>query len=409
MAARLFLKKITGNPQACSMNGICRSPGIDKRTTLSCFLSPGMVNTTPQDRGCLLNNKPGAAKDGYVELWNNEHQVEKQKLLLPCFAATKDRGYVELVVEQQIRLAELVKKTTNKLQVEQQRLLLQKVQLQKWMKNFKGSLLSIQDHHELGGEEILKFIITRPFQNSLSKFSTRSQLSLQQRPGPYNLPRQAVEGVVCITTKDAFRLHNTTTGDSSPWIDITATREGRQVESIALGFDPQSKQHKVVCISSYVPARETTRTEYVVVEVLNVHHGTWTKGQHKWRKLKDGAHLPRAYCEGKRIAFLDGPVHVDGRIHWLIKNRKSIEWILNFNVKAETFIFTPLTIPRQGFGDISGQYRLMLMIVDGKIALLKSITTDQKVSSLWICHRTSKCGNNQCSDIKWTKEENADF
>ncbi|KAI3838333.1 hypothetical protein MKX03_005461 [Papaver bracteatum] len=196
------------------------------------------------------------------------------------------------------------------------------------------------------------------------------------------LPRQTVKGLLCITTNGAFLIYNPITGEASPWIE---TNNKLARNRIAFGFDPQSGEHKVICVSSSSNSDSVSddHNNNQVVEVLTV-------GKNTWRRIH--AIPPIAIGDDEQV-----PYYVDGCLYWrfrgdICKPRKP-ELIMKFDIVAEKFRVIP--IPDFVVDPCNSKLSLSVGIteIDGRIAVL------ERRMSLWIMHEDAD-GN-----IKWTEEE----
>ncbi|KAI3838334.1 hypothetical protein MKX03_005462 [Papaver bracteatum] len=195
-----------------------------------------------------------------------------------------------------------------------------------------------------------------------------------------NLPRQCVNGLLCIRTfrDEAFLMYNPITGEKSPWIE-TNNKQARN--RIAFGFDPQSGEHKVICVSSSSNSDSVSddHNNNQVVEVLTV-------GKNTWRRID--AIPPIAIGNDVKVPF-----YIDGCLYWRFRKTEP-EQIMIFDIVTEKFRVIP--IPGFVITPDAFSQTVELTEVDGRIAVF------ERCMSLWIMHEDAD-GN-----IKWTYEPDLD-
>ncbi|KAI3841116.1 hypothetical protein MKX03_007844 [Papaver bracteatum] len=149
----------------------------------------------------------------------------------------------------------------------------------------------------------------------------------------WTLPRQSVNGLLCLRTSrnDAFLIYNPITGEKSPWIEIKNKQARNQ---ISFGFDKQTNEHKVICISSSSKSGSGNNQINEVVEVFTV-------GKNTWRRID--AIPPIALDAGYDEK---DPYYVDGCIYRRIRPDVFHPWvrerILRFDIATEKFRIIPI-------------------------------------------------------------------
>ncbi|MCL7039369.1 hypothetical protein MKW94_009403 [Papaver nudicaule] len=193
--------------------------------------------------------------------------------------------------------------------------------------------------------------------------------SLVLEHGPYHpdsLPRQTVRGLICFTSNknDAFLIYNPITGERTPWIGTN--KQG----SIAFGFNIQSHEHNVICVSGDLDSDQ-------VVDVFTVGKNTWRKSDA----------IPPIAIGCAR------PFYVDGCLYWRFRETKKDEpeKILRFDIATEKFRIIPIHEYVSRFSQT-----VELTEIDGCIAVLDWLWNGK--ICLWKIHEKAD-GN-----IKWTGE-----
>ncbi|KAI3936530.1 hypothetical protein MKW92_005019 [Papaver armeniacum] len=258
----------------------------------------------------------------------------------------------------------------------------------------------------------------------------------------FGIPRQTVAGLVCVTAGgDSFLIYNPCTGQRTPWIETPTIGEhiggenGRQVDCIAFGYSPRTKEHKVLCISSkkkkgvvrglavYIPSMPHTEDRKVYCmqksedgKELNLfdHAGDaeevgadeeqvcqiFTVGENTWRRIDA---VP-PYSLLSKVCYVGGlsqyneeckSVYVRGKIYWRFRYTRKGEVIMVFDVRTEKF--KVISIPEH-VTKTPWKYpqTVELLDVDGHIAVVK-YTRDIPIS-LWILDQDN-------GSDKWSYEE----
>ncbi|MCL7050035.1 hypothetical protein MKW94_006949 [Papaver nudicaule] len=230
----------------------------------------------------------------------------------------------------------------------------------------------------------------------------------------FGIPKQTVAGLVCITSgTEEFLIYNPCTGERSPWIEtpnvheIVGGEKRREVDCIAFGYNPTTKEHKVLCISSvkrkgiarglsiYCPSRpgctekdrqffygkfedgkgisrsddveEVEADEEQVCEVFTV-------GENTWRRIDavPPYSLASKACYVGEIGLYNQEsksVYVRGKIYWRFRYTRRGEVLMVFDVRTEKF--SVISIP--GYvTETPWKYpqTVELLEVDGNIAVL---------------------------------------
>ncbi|KAI3897716.1 hypothetical protein MKX03_005548 [Papaver bracteatum] len=231
---------------------------------------------------------------------------------------------------------------------------------------------------------------------------------------PYGIPKQAVNGLVCITSGgEAFFIHNPSTGERSPWIETTTVSEGnagdgkRQVRCIGFGFNPKTNEHKVICISSIEKLKKRgeinwdfsykdEEIEDQVCEVLVV-------GENTWRRIDEvppyNMRTKDCYGGGMTFNWDNNSVYVNGSLYWRFRYTRKGEVIVGFDFGTEKFRVIPIPDSAIDPRVYKFSQTVELMEVDGHIAVLKWIS--EYHIALWIL-------NEDGDSIKWI-EEKIDF
>ncbi|MCL7022009.1 hypothetical protein MKW94_003969 [Papaver nudicaule] len=258
----------------------------------------------------------------------------------------------------------------------------------------------------------------------------------------FGIPKQTVAGLLCITSGcETFLIYNPNTGERTPWIETTTVNENiggerkREVDCIAFGYSPITKEHKVLCISStkkkgvsrglcmYIPSMPYTE-EGEVFCIKKVEDGkesdvfehsddleevgadeeqvceVFTVGENTWRRID----AVRPYSLASKVCYVGDigqyneeskSVYVRGKIYWRFRYTRSGEVIMVFDVRTEKF--SVISIP--GYvTETPWKYpqTVELLEVDGQIAVLNF--TPGCPISLWILNQ--KEGSSKWSYVK---------
>ncbi|KAI3888120.1 hypothetical protein MKX03_037531 [Papaver bracteatum] len=265
-------------------------------------------------------------------------------------------------------------------------------------------------------------------------FTTLSPTEVQKlepdRP-VFGIPTQAVAGLVCIQSRrEAFLIYNPNTRERTPWIETTTVNENvaeerrRQVNCIAFGYSPRTKEHKVLCISSikkkgvvrgltmYIPSMPYTLQGQVFcmkkfadgkktgvfehaddIEEVGADEEqvceVFTIGENTWRRIDA---VP-PYSLASKVCYVgelghyneeSKAVYVRGKIYWRFRYTRKGEVMMVFDVRTEKFkvISIPEHVTRS---PKKYPQTVELLEVDGHIAVLK-FTPDCPIS-LWILNQ----------------------
>ncbi|RZC63150.1 hypothetical protein C5167_024912 [Papaver somniferum] len=152
----------------------------------------------------------------------------------------------------------------------------------------------------------------------------------------YDEVSKPVNGLVCFTstTRPYFgvRIYNLSTRELSPWIRTTFPKKKKRhvnyLPTYHFGFDPATKEHKVICIWDY---KQNDSAWYHGCLVMTV-------GANTWRTI-DG--VPQHYLERPAV-------YANGSVHWIAYDlfhghiRKLL--IVAFHVGSEKF--TTIVVPK---------------------------------------------------------------
>ncbi|XP_026391134.1 putative F-box protein At4g38870 [Papaver somniferum] len=202
----------------------------------------------------------------------------------------------------------------------------------------------------------------------------------------FSLPRQSVNGFLCITSGKAFLIYNPITGEKSPWIEINNKQARNQ---IAFGFDKQSNEHKVICISSSnSDSGSADSNNQKVNEVFTV-------GKNTWRIIDAVPPIALGVGYNEKV-----PYYVDGCIYRRIRPDIFHPWereqILRFDIATEKFRIIPIP----DFVIDPDRYKFSQTVelteIDGCIAVLNWV--NEVCISLWKFREVAD-GN-----IEWIEE-----
>ncbi|KAI3914370.1 hypothetical protein MKW98_014977 [Papaver atlanticum] len=188
-----------------------------------------------------------------------------------------------------------------------------------------------------------------------------------------------VNGLVCFTstfTDIGVCIYNLSTRELSPWIRTTFPIKKRRFidyfPSFKFGFDPATKEHKVICIWDY---EENDSFQYQGSLVMTV-------GANTWRTIDE---VPQYYLKGDTAVYANGSVHwiTYALFHKYLSERKLL--IVAFDVGSEKFRI--ITVPKfitdqfgEDFDDVTH-----LLEVNDRVALAH-ILPDGNIAKLWILH-----------------------
>ncbi|MCL7021611.1 hypothetical protein MKW94_001669 [Papaver nudicaule] len=209
----------------------------------------------------------------------------------------------------------------------------------------------------------------------------------------YALPRQSVKGLLCLTGYAAFLIYNPITGETSPWFEIPNNDPQRKRNHIAFGYNPQSDEHIVVCLSG---SDKYSRYECISKRPKDQVVEVFTVGKNTWKRIDATPPISITH---------ECPFYVDGCLYWRFRDSANdsdsdadtdseegeLEQIMRFDIETEKFRVIPIPYFVHK-GDTLSQ-TVELIEVDGRIAVLT------RSMSLWKIHEDAN-GN-----IKWTKED----
>ncbi|KAI3964271.1 hypothetical protein MKW92_000397 [Papaver armeniacum] len=235
-----------------------------------------------------------------------------------------------------------------------------------------------------------------------------------------------INGLMCFvdTHKYAVSIYNISTREASPWIQSTLLLDEKEkhpeintrgvyITSYKFGFDPTTKEHKVLC-TWYIPVGSSLEEanddggeeanddgdDIEVCEILTLGSGTW-------RRIHE---VPPYFLTDNLPC-----VPVNGSIYWCTEMFTSPHiWrgcpacIVAFDVGIEKFrvIQIPDFIRNQPLDpDIFFNHFVRLVELDGRVGIVRRISAF--IAKLWIfddhCHGNEKVSKTTCGEI-WIEE-----
>ncbi|XP_026385192.1 F-box protein At1g30790-like [Papaver somniferum] len=181
---------------------------------------------------------------------------------------------------------------------------------------------------------------------------------------------------------------NLATREVTPWIKSTSLSNLRKEDrepfsfpwaSCTLGYDPVTKVHKVVGIwRSEQPKR-------LVGEVLTV-------GDNKWRKIDE--------VPPHELEYIGSSVYINGLIYyttqmlsiWEAKCKDTPRYLVTFDLGSEKFkaIRVPSGIFYHPTNDCFAYYRVKLLELGGRLALLVESSESNDIHDLWLFDNEDK-------------------
>ncbi|MCL7036260.1 hypothetical protein MKW94_007983 [Papaver nudicaule] len=249
------------------------------------------------------------------------------------------------------------------------------------------------DHYDEGDQYKQSFLLANLFESTTLPTSNRITLrKSEQKPFHYTDILNTVNGLICFVdrTVSSVCILNPSTRERTPWIASSLHENNKKNSSIAessssyfFGFDPATKQHKVVCMW------RIRKSVKAICEVLTV-------GDNTWRRIDEK--VPFVY----RVKV---SVYSKGFVYWGDKSVGIPTYINAFDVGCEKFkvIEVPKEIGEKckslpGGNNYYGPAD-SLMEVGGHIALLHRWTSN--VVKLWICDDDDTSTNGSYS--KWNE------
>ncbi|OVA17700.1 F-box domain [Macleaya cordata] len=205
-----------------------------------------------------------------------------------------------------------------------------------------------------------------------------------------------VNGLICFVDykEGAVLIYNLSTREATPWIKTATVKKEhmRMYPSYGFGFDPTTKEHKVLCVwENLTNKRLPSCPSDQVCEVLTVGHNSW-----RW------IHEVPPYNVHKE------PFYANGALYWLSvlgsPDNTLIEVIVAFDVGSEKFRVIPIPNFILDHPPPTKTFRHSvddLLEVDGHIALLdKTIHDENNVTfKMWIFDDDKKS-----SSCNWIEE-----
>ncbi|KAI3925164.1 hypothetical protein MKW98_009814 [Papaver atlanticum] len=212
--------------------------------------------------------------------------------------------------------------------------------------------------------------------------------SEQNKPLHYTEILKPVNGLICFVNRniDSVCILNPSTRELTPWIASSFRGNKRynftaELRTYCFGFDPATKQHKVICM------RKVRELKTDICEVLTV-------GDNTWRRIDDK--VPLFTSDVYQVSS----VYSNGFIYWGDRSYGIPRYLNAFDVGCEKFevIKVPKEITEQCKYPKGGYCVPLhrLLEVGGHIALLQRWT--DKVVKLWICEDDDTCNG---SYSKW--------
>ncbi|KAI3940927.1 hypothetical protein MKW92_003817 [Papaver armeniacum] len=209
---------------------------------------------------------------------------------------------------------------------------------------------------------------------------------------------RTTNGLLCVLNRIDYSVcvYNISTRESTPWIKSTFIKKQQDkkqdfsLSMFDLGYDPVTKEHKVIAVWSYKATNE------LVCEVLTVGQNTWRRIDASGRPLSEMYHL-----FGYNIVK---SVHVNGLICWLdFHHRCEESCLIQFHVGSEKFTKTKILLPNLNFNNFS------LIDIDSRLAML---SVDYSTAKMYIlCEQdngskttTSSAASSPTCDYYWMEE-----
>ncbi|KAI3831167.1 hypothetical protein MKW92_047305 [Papaver armeniacum] len=245
---------------------------------------------------------------------------------------------------------------------------------------FRSRMLSLGLYTSAGAKE---YTYQRAFMLA-NLFESRTLVEKsEQKPFHYTEILIPVNGLICFVNRniDSVCILNPSTRELTPWIASSFRGNKRynftaEMRTYCFGFDPATKQHKVVCI------RKVRASETYICEVLTV-------GENTWRRIDE---KPPLFCSSLQVSS----VYSNGFIYWGDRYCGIPRYLNVFDVGLEKFkvIKVPTEITEQckyPRGGLVGSYGPLhsLLEVGGHIGLVHRWT--DKVVKLWICEDDDTC------------------
>ncbi|KAI3959986.1 hypothetical protein MKW92_001149, partial [Papaver armeniacum] len=206
-----------------------------------------------------------------------------------------------------------------------------------------------------------------------------------------------VNGLMCFHDPEfncGVRIFNVSTREVTPWIQHSVLGELREVEELtfgrsriksrcALGFNPATKEHKVICIWTYF---DVYRVHNIIGEVLTV-------GDNKWRRIDEVPAYMLNRCQDS--------VYINGSIYYSYKNlvrargtyiNDMPDFIVAFDLGTEKF--REIKVPDFILNQPQENYKFRnscigLLEVGGRLALLGKM--NHYTVKLWFYDDTDDC------------------
>ncbi|KAI3840229.1 hypothetical protein MKW92_032631 [Papaver armeniacum] len=219
-----------------------------------------------------------------------------------------------------------------------------------------------------------------------------------------------VNGIMCFTDTSydyAVRIYNLATRELTPWLETTFKTKGSRLDyqpCYQLGFDPATKEHKVICL--WKKRIGDSQSSYLASEVLTV-------GNNAWRIIEG---IPPYELEDNSFFCRNGgSVYVNGSVYWITAQLKSRNHgsdqniIVAFDVGSEKFrtISLPKLITDQLLYDEDWSFKLHvnLLEVNNRVGVLRRLRVGYPVK-MWILNdedNDKKDVSSMGCDESWTE------
>ncbi|KAI3831168.1 hypothetical protein MKW92_047306, partial [Papaver armeniacum] len=250
------------------------------------------------------------------------------------------------------------------------------------------------------------FLLTNLFESRPFRTTVRK---LKQKPIFYTQILTPVNGLICFVDHHiaSVRILNPCTRELTPWIASASLRQSKKYNIIAkndlrlwlptyfFGFDPATKQHKVIYTYTVREAADFSKNVTIGDDILKRTHicEVLTVGENTWRSID--AKVPFSYD-------VQYSVYSNGFIYWGDTSVGIPKYLNAFDVGREKFQVIKVHEEIRNKcenppGGECGPYH-SLIEVRGHIALLQRWT--EKVVKLWICEDDH---NSTGGYTKWTE------
>ncbi|KAI3879080.1 hypothetical protein MKW92_045972 [Papaver armeniacum] len=203
-----------------------------------------------------------------------------------------------------------------------------------------------------------------------------------------------INGLMCFVDnqKHAVCIYNISTREASPWIQSTLLLDEKEkhpeantldsyATSYKFGFDPTTREHKVLCMWYIIVGEVDNCLEEAMDGVIEVSE-ILTLGDGSWRRIHE---VPPYLCDSLPCAYVNGSIYWCTDMFIKQENWSNLSCIIAFDFGTEKFrdIQIPEFIQDQPLDPDEGfNHHIRLVELDGRLGIIRRISAF--ICKLWI-------------------------